>query len=291
MSRWIKIRIIIGVIVSIFIVLVIILLINISYFVNNRYEQQSKEQVDGKKVVLDIEDNIAEIVRQTALKDNMWNDLPLSKTFKKKYNSKDGILVNDNYTKLTWSLSGTDTQQQIVTLIVFHNSKKEYYYVHYTLNENNELDDVEIVDKKLLYDESGNKVIYKESITEENYEDILIKLADPYNINHAEPETDFFNLTENYMNKWSGGFVDNRGFDYYSRYIMKEISDFVGRIAYMKCEYPKFDDNGEIIEIDKELTLYYKVKFYINEDMWLDDLEVEEISKEEIDRLLNEKKP
>lgn len=291
MSRWIKIRIIIGVIVSIFIVLVIILLINISYFVNNRYEQQSKEQVDGKKVVLDIEDNIAEIVRQTALKDNMWNDLPLSKTFKKKYNSKDGILVNDNYTKLTWSLSGTDTQQQIVTLIVFHNSKKEYYYVHYTLNENNELDDVEIVDKKLLYDESGNKVIYKESITEENYEDILIKLADPYNINHAEPETDFFNLTENYMNKWSGGFVDNRGFDYYSRYIIKELSSFKKRIVYMKCEYPKFDKNGDIIDIDEELTLYYKVKFFMNTDLWLDDVEVEEVSKKEVDRLLNEKKP
>ena len=180
---------------------------------------------------------------------------------------------------------------QIVVLNVDHEYKQEYYYVYYTLNENNELDDVEIVDKKLLYDENGNKIIHKESISEENYEDVLIKLADPYNINHAELETDFYNLTENYIDKWSGGFVNSRGFDYYSRYIIKELSSFKKRIVYIKCEYPKFDNNGDIIDIDEDLTLYYKVKFFMNTDLWLDDVEVEEVSKKEVDRLLNEKKP
>lgn len=233
-------------------------------------------------------DDFVNIIYRTVKKNGDWSDLPLSKKFKKKYSVKNGILNDDKITDI-YGGGNSDKEKQIVVLNIKHGTKDEEYYIHYTINENNELDDVEIVDKKLLYDENGNEVIYKESISEENYEDILIKLADPYNINHAEPETNYYNLTENYMSNWSGGFVNSRGFDYYSRYIIKELSNFKDRIAYMKCEYPKFDNNGDIIDIDEGLTLYYKIKFYINNNMWLDDVEVREVSKEEIDRLLSEK--
>ena len=289
MSKWTKLKIIIGTIVSIFVILVIALLINISHFVNGKYEQpnmNNKQTVDNK---LNIDDDIAEIVRQTAVKNNKWDDLPLSKKFKKKYNSKDGILVNDNYTKLSWSLSGTDIQQQIVTLIVFHNLKKEYYYIHYTLNESNELDDVEIVDKKLLYDENGNEVIYKKSMTEKNYLHNLKCVAYPSRLEYEIFE--YINVTDNYLTKWKNGFVKG---DYtFSIQAIEELCDYEKQIAYLKCEYPKRDENGDIADVfnpvDDELTLYYKVKFFTNKDLWLDDVEVEEVSKEEIDRLLSEK--
>ena len=297
MSKWIKIKTIFGIAGIISTILLITFVINFIKCVNNNYDNIDKieyvesnlKNVDNK---LNVGDDWVKIVKMTAEKNSDWSKLPLSKSFKKKYNSQYGILgKDDNYTYLSSNSYESNEINQTVVLNVDHEYKQEYYYVHYTLNENNELDDVEIVDKKLLYDENGNKIIYKESISEENYEDVLIKLADPYNINHAELEIDFYNLTENYISKWSGGFVDSRGFDYYSRYIIKELSSFKKRIVYMKCEYPKFDKNGDIIDIDEELTLYYKVKFFMNTDLWLDDVEVEEVSKKEVDRLLNEKKP
>lgn len=286
MSKWTKFKILIGVIVSIFVILVIVFLINISSFINNKYEQSSKVQVvDNKEVLdnkLDIYDNIAEIVRQTAVKNGKWEDLPLSKTFKKKYNSKDGILADDNYTKLTWSLSGTDTQRQIVTLIVFHNSKKEYYYIHYTLNENNELDDVEIVDKKLLYDENGNEVIYKETMDGAFVSNIVL-LAAPGRLEYDPFK--YIYVTDNYLNKWSGGFIDYN--------ISCGIEDISGledkehQLVYLYVVQDKFDENGAII--GDEWEKYYKVHYFVDNNFWLDDVEVEEVSKEEIGRLLSEK--
>lgn len=291
MSKWTKIRIVFGITGSIFAILVVVLVVNIGSYVNRKYEQTKLEQVVNDKNTdnkLNMDDDFINIVYRTIKINSNWSNLPLSKNFKKKFNAKNGIL-NDNTITDIYGGINSNKEKQIVVLNIKHGLKDEEYYIHYTVNENNELDDVEIVDKKLLYDENGNKIIYKESISEENYEDVLIKLADPYNINHAELEIDFYNLTENYISKWSGGFVNSRGFDYYSRYIIKELSSFKKRIVYMKCEYPKFDNNGDIIDIDEELTLYYKVKFFMNTDLWLDDVEVEEVSKEEIDMLLNAK--
>ena len=282
MSKWTKLKIIIGTIVSIFVILVIALLINISHFVNGKYEQpnmNNKQTVDNK---LNIDDDIAEIVRQTAVKNNKWDDLPLSKKFKKKYNSKDGILVNDNYTKLSWSLSGTDIQQQIITLIVFHNFKKEYYYIHYTLNTNNELDDVEIVDKKLLYDENGNEVIYKETM-DGAFASNIVLLAAPGHLEYNP--FDYIFVTDNYLNKWSGGFIDYNiscGIEPISGIESKE-----NHLVYLYVVQDKFDENGTII--GDEWEKYFKVHYFVDENMWLDDVEVEEVSKEEIDKLLSEK--
>ena len=247
---------------------------------------------NSDKIVLNMDDDFAQIITNTAKRNSDWTNLPLSESFKKKYNNRIGILgKDDDYTNLYGSNYMSNKEKQIVVLYVDHNYKQEEYYIHYTVNDNNELDDVAIIDKKLLYNENGEEVIYKKSISEENYENVLIKLADPYNINHYEVETNYFNLTNKYMEKWGGGFVNNRGYDYYSKHIINELSSFKDSIVYMQCVYPKFDDNGDIIELkDKDLTLFYKIRFFTNEDNWLDDIEVEEISKEEIDKLLEEKK-
>ena len=265
----------------IIVVCVLIVLINNIYYnsaVNNNIENNV---VKNEKTTLNMEDDTLDILYEVAKKNGDWSNLPLSDSFKKKYNSIDGIFKGISYTRCgIYSDSSFDKIKKLACYNVKTGLKKEEYHVHYIVNDKNELDDIEIVNKILRYDENGNKVICKESILEESYEDILIKLADPYNINHAEPETDFFNLTENYMRKWSGGFVNNRGFDYYSRYLIKELSSFSNRIVYMKCEYPKFDDNGDIIDLeDKSLTLYYRIRFYLNDDMWLDDVDVERDDK------------
>lgn len=288
MSRWIKIKIIIGAIVGIFAILVIILLINISSFVNGKYERTniSEEVISEKQATsdkLNMDDDFVKIIKVTAEKNGNWDELPLSKAFKKKYNAENGILgKDDNYTYLSSDSYDSNKIEHIVVLNVDHNYKQEQYYIHYKVNDQNELDDVEIVDKKLLYDENGNEVIYKETMDGAYVSNIML-LAAPGRLEY-DP-FDYIYVTDNYLKKWSGGFID---YD-----ISCGIEDVAGledkeqHLVYLYVVQDKFDENGNII--GDEWEKYFRVHYFVDSNMWLDDVEVEEISKEEIDRLLNEK--
>ena len=282
--------------IALIIFCIIIACMLIAFIYNIYYSDTANNNVENnvaksEKTILNMEDNTLDILYEVAQKNGNWANLPLANSFKSKYNPSDGIFKDVSYSRCgIYSDSSFNKIKKLACYNVKTDLKKEEYYVHYIVNGKNELDDVEIVDKILRYDENGKEVIYKKNITADNYKDALIKLADPYNISHYESETDYFNLTENYMKKWSGGFVNSRGFDYYSKYVVNELSSFEDRIVYMKCEYPKFDDNGDIVKLEnKSLTLYYRIRFYLNNDMWLDDVEIDEISKEEIEKLIKDK--
>ena len=286
MSKWTKIKIIIGAIVSAFVILIIVLLINISRFVNSKYGQTNiNEQVKNNKQIINtkmnMNDDFINIVYRTVKKNGDWNDLPLSKKFKKKYNAKNGVLNDDKVTDI-YGGGNSDKEKQIVVLNIKHDAKDEEYYIHYTLNEDNELDDVEIVDKKLLYDENGNEVIYKETM-DGAFASNIVLLAAPGHLEYNP--FDYIFVTDNYLNKWSGGFIDYNiscGIEPISGIESKE-----NHLVYLYVVQDKFDENGTII--GDEWEKYFKVHYFVDENMWLDDVEVEEVSKEEIDRLLSEK--
>ena len=286
MSKWTKIKIIIGAIVSAFVILIIVLLINISRFVNSKYGQTNiNEQVKNNKQIINtkmnMNDDFINIVYRTVKKNGDWNDLPLSKKFKKKYNAKNGVLNDDKVTDI-YGGGNSDKEKQIVVLNIKHDAKDEEYYIHYTLNEDNELDDVEIVDKKLLYDENGNEVIYKETMNGAFVSNIVL-LAAPGRLEYNPFK--YIYVTDNYLNKWSGGFIDYNiscGIE-----PITEIESKENHLVYLYVVQDKFDENGTII--GDEWEKYFKVHYFVDENMWLDDVEVEEVSKEEIDRLLSEK--
>ena len=291
MSRWAKLKIIIGAIVGIFLVLIIALIINISHFVNSEYEKPNiNEQVKNNKQIvnnnLNMDNDTLLIMDEVAKKNGNWSNLPISKSFKKKFNSKDGIFMDDNYTYCgLFTDSSFDKLKQIVCYNVWHNYKAEWYYVHYILNGQNELDDVEIFDKVLKQDEKGNPVIYKKSMSEEYYLHNLIGLAFPYRLEYDIFE--YVNVTDDYLNKWKEGFVV--GAPIFSIESIEPLCNYNNQLAYLKCEYPEYDENDDIIGMDEEKDLYYRVHYFVDNNMWLDDVEVEEVSKEEIDRLLSEK--
>ena len=286
MSKWTKIKIIIGAIVSAFVILIIVLLINISRFVNSKYGQTNiNEQVKNNKQIINtkmnMNDDFINIVYRTVKKNGDWNDLPLSKKFKKKYNAKNGVLNDDKVTDI-YGGGNSDKEKQIVVLNIKHDAKDEEYYIHYTLNEDNELDDVEIVDKKLLYDENGNEVIYKETMNGAFVSNIVL-LAAPGRLEYNPFK--YIYVTDNYLNKWSGGFIDYNiscGIE-----PITEIESKENHLVYLYVVQDKFDENGTII--GDEWEKYFKVHYFVDENMWLDDVEVEEVSKEEIDKLLSEK--
>lgn len=285
MSEWTKIKIVIGIIGSIFVILVIALWINISQFNNSKYDQTnlnekkiSNIQVTDNK--LNMNDDFVKIIKTTAEKNGNWDELPLSKEFKKKYNAKNGILgKDDNYTYLSSDSYNSNKIEHIVVLNVDHNYKQEQYYIHYMVNDQNELEDVEIVGKKLLYDENGNEVIYKETMDGAYVSNIML-LAAPGRLEY-DP-FDYIYVTNNYLNKWSGGFIDydtSCGIEN-----VTGLEDKEQHLVYLYVVQDKFDENGDII--GDEWEKYFRVHYFVDSNLWLDDVEVEEVSKEEIDRLL-----
>ena len=208
--------------------------------------------------------------------------MPLSKNFKKKYKIEEGIFIDDNYTHCgIFNDSSFDKLNQIVCYNVWHNYQGEWYYVHYILNNDNELDDVEIVDKKLLYDENGNEVIYKETMDGAYVSNIML-LAAPGRLEY-DP-FDYIYVTDNYLNKWSDGFIDydtSCGID-----DVAGLEDKEQHLVYLYVIQDKFDENGNII--GNEWEKYFRVHYFVDSNMWLDDVEVKEISEEEINKLLSE---
>ena len=235
--------------------------------------------------MLNMDDDFGKILRETAKKNGNWSNLPLSDNFKEKYTPIDGILKGDNYTNLYLMKSGMNKAEQIVVFNVSHNFKEEEYYVHYTVNDKNELDDVEIVDKILRYDENGKEVIYKVSMDKDNYEFNISRLAYPFG-GDRDPR-DYINMTNNYIGKYYNGFIQISVADRITALPITKISDYDSSIVYLEIEYCIY--NGDEIG-DWYGPMYYKIKYATDENLWLDDVEVEEVSKEEIDRLLSEVK-
>ncbi len=148
---------VLGIVGTILAILLIVLLININKFINSNDANIQNEPVISDK--LNMDDDFVMIIRATAERNSDWSKLPLSNGFKKKYNNKYGILgKDDNYTYLSSNSYDSNKLDNIVVLNVDHEYKQEYYYIYYTINENNELDDVEIIDKKLLYNENWEEV-------------------------------------------------------------------------------------------------------------------------------------
>lgn len=250
------------------------------------YENNNRKMIKWNMI-----DSPGEVVCRTARPNSDWSELPLSKAFKKKYTPQKGILNDETIKEVVYDMT-VDKDSQVIVLTVIDNRKQDEFYVHYLLNDKNELDDIEIIKHKLSYDENGKEIIYKRTMNEINYKGNLQGLAD---IGRLEYDIfEYISVTDNYKTKFAGGFVNSRGFEYYSISTIDELCSFNDKIVYLKCEYPKVDDEGNIIDLidptDHNLTLYYCIHFYVNEKNWLDDIDVNEVSKEEIDILLSKKK-
>ena len=204
----IKIALITFCIILVSVIIVFVYNIYYSDTVNKNIENNI---TNSDKIVLNMDDDFAQIITNTAKRNYDWTNLPLSESFKKKYNNRIGILgKDDDYTNLYGSNYMSNKEKQIVVLYVDHNYKQEEYYIHYTVNDKNELDDVEIVDKILRYDENGEEVIYKETMNGAFISNI-IQLAAPYRL-EWDP-FDYVYVTDHYKKKWGGGFIPYFGID------------------------------------------------------------------------------
>lgn len=264
----------------IFLLLLVITLFLLVIFFNNNIKKINSN------AKLSMDTDYAKIIWSVAAKDGQhmskralsWRDLPLSKKFIKKYGAGFGIL-NDNTVDLidyTSEFPKTDKNKQIVCIDVVHGLKEEEYYVHYTLNDFNELDDVEIVEIKQITDEKGREIDEEENetisepITIENYISRFTYLTlHPYYEwqNGAYDVWSIVSVTEEYFDKYyTKGLIEDLFPGEIKTTEISQKSNFDQRIVYVKA------CNDEIIK-------FYKIIFELDDHGSLNDYIVEEINE------------
>ena len=141
-------------IIIVFVLIATILLIvknkNDNYFV----DESKKEYYTGE--------GWHELVLEVAKKNNDWTGLPLSKSFRKKYNSTDGILGKIEFDTIELNpFSDEDNFIGTMCHLLLKKGKKEFAYIYEQKYEKitNLLDDVKLVGPIDIVDENGNSHI------------------------------------------------------------------------------------------------------------------------------------
>ena len=92
----IKIVLIIFCIINVCVLIVFIYNIYYSDTVNNNIENTV---IESEKTILNMDDDTLKILYEVAQKNGNWANLPLSNSFKSKYNPSDGIFKDVSYTR------------------------------------------------------------------------------------------------------------------------------------------------------------------------------------------------
>ena len=214
------------------------------------------------------------------LKGNIiYEDFPLSDNFRKKYKTVNDIIkgkvmgtieanseifdINEDYNKHIMGI-GVKTGNGFEEII---------YQLHYIINENNELDDIEILDSRVYEDENGSYLHYDKF--HYYYDDPVIAtdiLCFPYrNDFDGDPYRIF--VTKEFKKKFPDCQDD------------KDLNDgIVGDNDYLICgevtqdaEYPNIC-YAEFLDVD--YTKIYKITFDILNNGYINDAKIELYKKE-----------
>lgn len=267
---------IITIIVAIFMIIVIAIQMRKPKQINN----VKITEVNQNMNMLNMEENFDDIICNVVRKNCDWNFLPLSHEFKKKYNCKDGILKDDDFTNVAVNCNNekTNKEKQQVTLIVSHGYRVDDYYFKYFLNDKNELDDVQLIKTEVTqYAEGLTPTIASEPsyINKNNYKNAITHLSTPYMYEFDGVET-----TENFKEKYGNGFGDESEFiDINGIIAIEKLSNWDDKVVY-------FYKRGTHIDGTEDYERFYICNFTLDDEGRVDDIKIVDISEAEIDKLL-----
>ncbi|MBP3200666.1 MAG: hypothetical protein J6M39_03365 [Lachnospiraceae bacterium] len=249
-------------IIIVFVLIATILLIvknkNDNYFV----DESKKEYYTGE--------GWHELVLEVAKKNNDWTGLPLSKSFRKKYNSTDGILGKIEFDTIELNpFSDEDNFIGTMCHLLLKKGKKEFAYIYEQKYEKitNLLDDVKLVGPIDIVDENGKELNYGIPFTVE------WKMANIYNLARGNVYETGVAVTEKFHKKYPF-FLDL--FIHYS-----PLS--YNRIEFLEKE-SDLDNNIAIFEVNSILECKrrkYEVKLLFDDKLYLDDAEVKLVKEED----------
>ena len=250
------------IVVSIIVLLVVILIITINKSNTYVVDENKKDYYTG--------DGWHELVLEVAKKDNDWTGLPLSKNFRKKYNSKDGILGKIEFDTIELN-PFSDEENFIGTMchLLLKKNKEQFAYIYKQKYEKKTglLDDVILEGPINLIDENGNELYYAMPF-KENWEK-----ANIYNLARGNIYETGVAITDNFHKKYPF-FLDL--FIHYS-----PLS--YNRIEFLEKE-SDLDNDIAIFEVNSILECKirkYEVKLIFDDKLYLDDAEVKLVKEED----------
>ena len=263
----------------VFIILVFLITTIALVFVIKRYFG-TEYIIDPKLHEYYIEDEVGreELVLEVAKKNNDWSRLPLSKKFRKEYNSKDGILgkVEFDTIELNHFKEGEKSYIGGTNHLYLKNGKQEMVYFYapkytYTpeLFDIDYLDDVELIGPIYVSDENGKEMDFRFPFIDDYKIENLRRVVrgEAYNAENSVAVTDKFHKKYPF-------FLDL--FIHYS-----PLS--YNRIEFLEKE-SDLDNNIAIFEVNSILECKrrkYEVKLIFDDKMYLDDAEVKLVKEED----------
>ena len=257
-------------------IIITFILISIIVFVTyKKYNQIQNDNYHQQEInEYYIHDGWLEIGYELAKKDNDWSKLPISKKFRKKYNSKDGILGNVEFDIIEYRpFANTDKNwyfKDYYTYFVITKGKKKVAYHYDVVHENgygNWIDDIVILEKFEIVDELGNEKEIKRPFTENTKRENINFLV------RGGIEESGVAVTDKFHKKYPF-FLDL--FIHYS-------PRSYNKIEFLEKE-SDLDNNIAIFEVNSILECKrrkYEVKLIFDDKMYLDDAEVKLVKEEE----------
>lgn len=261
------------------IVIIIIFIIGIFSILHNCQRKKETAQINETVISkFSLDDNYKEIFDIISLKDQNWELLPLSNSFLYKFNPYDGVFVNDDYTQI--NISRYDKEKKEIVYHVAHGTRYDDYFCEYIINDDNELDDFSLIKKVVTQYDIGDYPKLK--LDRENFEGYILNFAvavgetlggDSYN------SYDSMETSEHFRMKYPNGYIiglDN----VFNRSYLSDLTELKNNTMYIKI--PHGDYNSPTIN-------YYRIKYYVDKQGSLDDVDVEEVTENYINKLLAKK--
>lgn len=253
-----------------FLLLILIMLVCVVGIIFIIKNSDTEYLVDESKKEYYIGKGWHELILEVAKKNNDWTGLPLSKKFRKKYNSKDGILGKIEFDTIELNpFSAEDNYIGTMTHLLVKNGKKRSVYIYWQKYENktNLLDDVSIVGPIDISDEKGEEIDYRLPFIGD------AKLHNIFQLVRGNIYETGVAVTEKFHKKYPF-FLDL--FIHYSPLSYNDI-------AFLR-EESDIDNNIAIFEVNSILECKrrkYEVKLIFDDKMYLDDAEVKLVKEEE----------
>lgn len=250
-------------------ILAIFGIINLTKSIQVAIKRNKKIELRKQKYEADefyIENAIGEVLNRGV----DYDRLPLSDNFIKKYKGKDIIEYEEGQECYFNDLKYYNKEERICTICIEHpynaiigRSKYDEMRIKYYLNEFYELDDIEILNRRVSYDEYGEHYYYDMLNDKFN---LLFYILSPWMLN--DTSNDHLDVSDDFKRK-------------YPNYLTKSILN----IKYKAVGIEESDIKNEFIVelLDFDRTRYYKATMIPNKEHeeQLDDVIFEFIREEE----------
>ena len=236
-----------------------------------RLSNIEKDNLYTKNEIMISDLNISgeDLINILTTKNGNWDELPLTKNFRKKFNAKDGILGKMDYDSVKKNpYNNGEYPFEDYSYIVVKKGKKETAYM-YNFILDKEMEHYEDFKIKRIYnltDENGNKLDAKSLIDKDNYQESFRMLCAGYMREQCIGVTDSFHKKYPYF---LDIFVHYSPLKFNHIEFVEENSSWERKEAYFVVD--------SILECKKR---EYLVEFALDKRGYLDDVDVKLIKEE-----------